>query len=47
MWKNKKNYTNLIINFPLTSCSKKESSETKNENFSKTLKDVEFIIKNI
>ena len=35
----------LLIIFPLTSCSKKESSGIKNENFSNTLRDVEYITK--
>ncbi|WP_236785576.1 C39 family peptidase [Anaerococcus ihuae] len=35
----------LLIIFPLTSCSKKENSGIKNENFSNTLRDVEYITK--
>lgn len=35
----------LLIIFPLTSCSNKEKSGIKNENFSNTLRDVEYITK--
>lgn len=35
----------LLLIFPLSACSTKEKSEIKNENFSNTLRDVEFITK--
>ena len=35
----------LLLIFPMSACSTKEKSEIKNENFSNTLRDVEFITK--